>query len=123
MPGMKRMAQSTRRLSRRSRQQLVRRLPIPLRDLLVQARNVFDLLPSVIYDAGRFVRHSGAGRRSAPGARLRALITIDYHKLEKGLALRHPRPGFGLWVVERLLRNLGSAGNSRMDGMTPAAQQ
>jgi nitroreductase len=37
---------------------------------------------------------------------LRALITMDYHRIEKGLALRDPRVGFGAWFMPRLLSNL-----------------
>ncbi len=37
--------------------------------------------------------------------KLQAVIIADYHKIEKGLALKDPRPGFGVAVVQRLLDN------------------
>ena len=37
---------------------------------------------------------------------LRSLIVADYHKIEKGLALKNRRPGFGIVVVQRLLDNI-----------------
>lgn len=38
----------------------------------------------------------------------RAKMTIDYHRLEKGMSLSHPRPGFGVEVANRLLDNLSA---------------
>lgn len=61
-------------------------------------------------DARRHVRHSAAiDRRSrlSVGARqLEAQITKDYHRIEKGLALREPRQGFGAAVAQRLYRDV-----------------
>jgi nitroreductase len=36
--------------------------------------------------------------------KLKALITMDYHRLEKGLALKEPRVGFGEDVLDRLIK-------------------
>jgi nitroreductase len=33
---------------------------------------------------------------------------MDYHRIEKGLALRHPRPAFGQQVISELARNTAS---------------
>lgn len=60
------------------------------------------------YDARRFLRHSSADGRLESVGNLRAWIDADVHKLEKALALRSPRPGFGRPVVRRLLDNLGA---------------
>ena len=59
-----------------------------------------------LIDAKRF-RHacslfSGVQRREQAIAQL----TIDYHRLEKGLSLPETRAGFGEDVIERLVRNL-----------------
>lgn len=62
------------------------------------------------YDRKRFLRHSAAFRKCDvdPDAQmqLRSIITMDYHRLEKGLALTSPRPGFGVQVVQNLLKNI-----------------
>lgn len=36
----------------------------------------------------------------------KALLTIDYHRIEKGLALKDMRPGFGKEVLDRLITNI-----------------
>jgi nitroreductase len=63
------------------------------------------LVHNYLYDLGRFRRYS-ANRSSLSRENLRALITMDYHRIEKGLALRDPRVGFGAWFMPRLLSNL-----------------
>lgn len=64
---------------------------------------------NVRYDAARYRRWSAAFHRSfnTPDdlPHLRALITMDYHRIEKGLALRNPRPAFGQQVVRELAWN------------------
>lgn len=61
------------------------------------------------YDAARYRRNSATFHRSFKTAddlpHLRALITMDYHRIEKGLALRNPRPAFGQQVIRELARN------------------
>jgi nitroreductase len=69
------------------------------------ARNQIRLARNYLYDASRFKRYS-ADRSSLSRENLRALITMDYHRIEKGLALRDPRVGFGSWFLPRLLSNL-----------------
>lgn len=54
------------------------------------------------YDFRRFGRASSALIKDYPQENLRALITMDYHRLEKGLALPEPRLGFGQDVLQRL---------------------
>lgn len=56
------------------------------------------------YDAVRFATHSGAvsPRKLAT---LRALVTMDTHRIEKGLAVSEPKPWFGRAVLERLVDN------------------
>jgi len=64
---------------------------------------------NVRYDAARYRRSSAAFHRSFKATddlpHLRALITMDYHRIEKGLALRHPRSAFGQQVIRELGRN------------------
>lgn len=57
------------------------------------------------YDSARFTRWS-ADRVEKTRANFAALITMDYHRIEKALALREPRPGFGGWFIPRFLENI-----------------
>ncbi|WP_200947034.1 nitroreductase family protein [Lysobacter sp. Root494] len=58
------------------------------------------------YDARRFLAASSAGRSTDDAERLAAHISMDYHRLEKGMALPSPRYGFGRDVVIRLMRTI-----------------
>lgn len=62
------------------------------------------------YDYHRFRKFSKAvafdRKETNRQAQLRALITMDYHRIEKGLSLRSPRPGFGTDAVSNLLTNI-----------------
>jgi len=64
-----------------------------------------ELIANYFYDLFRFVRYSSVLRFCNTQQQLRSWIDADSHKLEKGLSLRNPRPGFGLGVAERLIRN------------------
>jgi len=64
------------------------------------------VLSSYGYDARRFLGASSAGRSADDAERLAAHITMDYHRLEKGMALPSPRFGFGQDTVLRLIRNI-----------------
>ena len=58
------------------------------------------------YDRRRFGKFSSADSSLKRRIQLQAWINGDYHKIEKALALRSPRPGFGAAVVFRLVENL-----------------
>lgn len=58
------------------------------------------------YDMKRYARVSSALTKDYSQENFRALITMDYHRLEKGLALPEPRLRFGVDVLKRLQRNL-----------------
>jgi nitroreductase len=66
------------------------------------------LINNCIYDYRFYKRQSGLPRFSPSRVNLRALITMDYHRIEKGLSLRDPRPGFGQYHVRKLVQNLHS---------------
>lgn len=99
-------------------QQFVRRfLPQYVKDKLYQSRAklrttqrrmmfFLSLLSNYTYDCKRFVSSSSASGSVNTRTQLLALITMDYHRIEKGLALRAPRVGFGNKVIQRLLFNL-----------------
>lgn len=53
-------------------------------------------------DRKRFLKWSSAVREPNDRSQLAAHLTMDYHRIEKGMALPSPRPGFGAEVVQRL---------------------
>ncbi|HNS44904.1 MAG TPA: nitroreductase family protein [Alphaproteobacteria bacterium] len=65
-----------------------------------------DLVINYIYDSLRYARWSPLGGRPKTAGQLAATITMDYHRVEKGLSLPKPRPGFGADVVRRLAYNI-----------------
>ncbi|MEO0514846.1 MAG: nitroreductase [Planctomycetota bacterium] len=87
-------------------------LPAKLR---VWIRNVFKenplktrikLLRNYRYDQKRFHRWSAISKNQGRKMNLWSLITMDYHRIEKGLSLPEPRPGFGRYAVDKLLTNI-----------------
>lgn len=68
------------------------------------------LIRNYLYDYTRFAKHSSALISKSGKQKALSMVIMDYHRLEKGLALRTPRPGFGQDVVERLLRNISELG-------------
>lgn len=65
-------------------------------------RNFVRIFLNYFYDLNRFWKSSGLSGEWGE-ENLYARITMDYHRIEKGLALRNPRLGFGSDVIERLL--------------------
>ncbi len=59
-----------------------------------------------IYDFRCFIRGSAVDQKFDTQIKLRTKLTLDYHKIEKGLSLNSPCVGFGQPVIERLLSNL-----------------
>ncbi len=60
------------------------------------------------YDQQRFIRSAALPGKAFTQRNLAALITIDYHRLEKGLALAAPRPRFGVDVLTRMDRDINA---------------
>lgn len=82
---------------RAARSRIRGRTELALRDLRL-ARNFK-------YDWSVFRRHSGV-IPALRQAEIEALITMEYHRIEKGLALAAPRPRFGAEAIASLLRLL-----------------
>lgn len=57
------------------------------------------------YDAARFLRWSSVTGAPRHEGQLAAAIIMDAHRIEKGLVLPHPRPGFGRDIIKKLLFN------------------
>jgi nitroreductase len=83
-------------------------LPLTMKQSISQKRRLkkfeHNLKLNYAYDHKRFLTWSSAGKELYSQAQLKALITMDYHRIEKGLALKQPKTGFGRNSVERLLR-------------------
>lgn len=76
-----------------------------LRKFARRSLNTLKSFPEYLKDARRF---RGASTAFAPPKRKEqwiALLTIDYHRIEKGMSLPEPRAGFGKDVIARLLEN------------------
>ena len=58
------------------------------------------------YDRARFAGQAAIVPDARDAEQLGSLIMMDCHRIEKGLALPAPRPGFGVEVVRRLIRNI-----------------
>lgn len=77
-----------------------------IRACLHLPKNIYALLENYAYDFLRFMRASSSLELSYNKTQLIAWIDADAHKLEKGLSLSAPRPGFGKGVAERLVREI-----------------
>lgn len=70
----------------------------------------FELILNYIYDFRNFIRWSSVYSQNDLYAldrrQLEALLTIEYHALEKGLSLKTPRPGFGADRIRKIFRFL-----------------
>lgn len=60
-------------------------------------------LRNYYYDAFRFCTHSSTFNVHMSSDALAARVVKEYHRIEKGLALPEPRPGFALDVVRSLI--------------------
>jgi nitroreductase len=70
-------------------------------------RNATGLVAATAYDALGYARGSALLRNREHEA-LKSLIVKSYHRLEKGLALAAPRPGFGTDAVDQLTKDLSA---------------
>lgn len=82
---------------------LASRLSAPTKLKMRRLASRMLVMPNYIYDARRFLSSSTAAGEANDVEKLSAHITMDYHRIEKGMALPSPRPGFGQDVVARLL--------------------
>ena len=81
-----------------------RMLRATLRSL--HAETKYDGFKDFLYDYRRFSSYSSALNPEMSREAVAARITKEYHRLEKGIALPEPRPGFALQVVEWLMREV-----------------
>ena len=85
---------------------LKRILPRAAVDYLKRKRMIKSLIQSTLRDVRRFYKESSVFSTTRSESSLESLVTIDYHRLEKGLALPNPRKGFGKTAVIDLQINL-----------------
>ncbi|MEH1965695.1 nitroreductase family protein [Nostoc sp.] len=77
-----------------------------MESLPTQLKNKLRLASNYFYDYQKFSKWSAASGNAQTQTHLKALITMNYHCIEKGLALKEPRIGFGTAVIQSLLANL-----------------
>lgn len=93
-------------LAQKARNWLPKPLKRSLRLAATYPRYWLELRQNYAYDRRRFGRFSSASTILNRRVQMQSWINGDYHKIEKALALRSPRPGFGTAVVSRLVENL-----------------
>jgi len=64
-----------------------------------------DIFNDYLYDYRRFLKLS-ASTGLLTRENIQAYLIKEYHAIEKGLALRHPRPGFGAVRISNLIKVL-----------------
>lgn len=79
----------------------------PVRRCYHVARDTSHAIRTGIHDTRTYIVHSGAIRQQSHEARKTRIIKA-LHRLEKGLALKAPRPGFGMDAVDYLFNELAS---------------
>jgi nitroreductase len=72
-------------------------------NFLRRVKRIFILFSSFLYDFHRMRRYSAAVKTGDTREKLRALIAVHGHAIEKGLALSRFKPGFGRDRVGSLL--------------------
>ena len=99
-------------------------LSIKHRTRLRRIRDLLLIVPNYFYDLRRFVVSSMTVVGAADAAQKRALVMLDAHKIEKGLAMPEPRKGFGKEVIARLRANVNDyeCRHGKKDAMVTAAR-
>lgn len=72
-----------------------------------------------LYDFFRYARHSFALHKAKTRQQHRSQLVMEYHRIEKGLALRNPRPGFGEGVVRNTINLIDNY--TKKYGLDPVA--
>lgn len=85
---------------------LVAVLPKRVAEYAKYVKRFYLLFTNSIYDYWRYSKYSSAVFRGNTEEKLRALITIHYHSIEKGLSLAKPRPGFGVLAINTLIEHV-----------------
>lgn len=83
---------------------LVKKILSPRQKEVIKAVLEFPaILPHYIIDLYRYVRYSATAVKYRDRDLLASVIIKNYHAIEKGLALPHPRPGFGESLIKRTI--------------------
>ena len=84
-----------------------KRLIYAMRRPFRRPKRLFMGLMDHLYDYSRFSKYSSTVGRQLDEKQLAAAITKQYHRIEKGLSLPNPRPGFGGgWIATTFLDNI-----------------
>ena len=74
--------------------------------MLAKVKLFLKSVRNLTYDGMRYLRQSSVLAKPGDEGSLLAHIKMDSHRIEKGLALPQPRPGFGTEVIDRLIANI-----------------
>lgn len=69
-------------------------------------RGLLRLASDTFYDLFQYVRWSPLSGPPRSACHLDAYVTMNYHRLEKGLSFRDPRPRFGRATIDELIDQL-----------------
>ncbi len=80
--------------------------PRGVKSKLQRSKLIIRLKVNYAYDLKRFLKYSVISRQINTQTRLQALITKEYHRIEKRLAFKEPRVGFAPDVIQNILSKL-----------------
>lgn len=81
---------------------LKKMIPSVIRRQLGKGRSVIDITKDFYFDYQKYLKNS-ASLRLDNKEKLESYIIKEYHAIEKGLALREPRKGFGISRVNKMI--------------------
>lgn len=81
-------------------------VPQGVKSKLQRRRLIARVKANYAYDFKQFLKYSVKSRQIDSQIRLQALITKEYHRIEKRLAFKEPRVGFAPDVIQNLLFKL-----------------
>jgi hypothetical protein len=90
------------------RRSIAANVPAPVKAALKRRLNYIRLLGAELADVRRYRRYSTAFAPPSTRSQMRGHLVFDYHRIEKGLALPEPRPGFGRETILKLIRDLAA---------------
>ncbi len=81
-------------------------LPSPILRLIRRIKFSVKLSSNCFCDYKAYLRWSATDYPLKTQEQLRAIIVVNYHKIEKGLSLKNSRPGFGIAAVNQLVADV-----------------
>ena len=87
--------------------QIKKIIPESIKRIIKNIIQIFKVTRLYLYDYGRFLKYSGATNGDYSNREtLLSAITMDYHRIEKGLSLEETRFLFGMHYIPKLIENM-----------------